>query len=124
MRTLLSLIVAAGIVSATTLAAADDPVETAAQKAAAAKKDNKPKRDRPQQEPTQANRREAGDDKPLVEPKAAHDDKPLVEPKAAHGDKVAPIRAGAEGATHVHKKHHRAVDSDKWLHDPTDGGYR
>ena len=107
MRTLLSMIIAAGIVSAATIAAADDPVERAAEKAANAKKDNKPKGDRPQAEPTQANRRDAGDGEPLVEP------------KAAHGDKVAPIQAGAVRA---HKRHHRAVDSDKFLHDPTDGG--
>ena len=108
MRVLLSILTAAGIVSAATFAYGDDPVETAAEKAADAKKDNKPKRDRPQQEPTQANRREAGDDKPLVEP------------KAAHGDKVAPIQAGAAAGASHHKKHHHAVDSDKWMHDPTD----
>ena len=107
MRVLLSLITVAGIVSAAKIAYADDPVERAAEKAANAKKDNKPKSDRPQQEPTQANRREAGDDKPLVEP------------KAAHGDKVAPIQAGAVRA---HTRHHHAVDSDKFLHDPTDAG--
>lgn len=107
MRVLLSLITAAGIVSAATIAHADDPVERAAEKAANAKKDNKPKADRPQQEPTQANRRDTGDGEPLVEP------------KASHGDKVAPIQAGAVRA---HKKHHHTVDTYKWMHDPTDGG--
>lgn len=109
MRVLLSFLTAAGIMSAATFAYGDDPVERAAEKAANTKKDNQPKRDRPQQVPTQANRREAGDDKPLVEP------------KAAHGDKVAPIQAGA---VRVHKKHHRAIDTDKSMHDPTDLGHR
>jgi len=103
-RTLASLVLI-GAIALPAVATANDPVERAAEKAANAKKDNKPKADRPQEEPNQANRREAGDDKPLVEP------------KAAHGDKVAPVQAGAVRA---HKKHHHHVDSDKFLHDPTD----
>jgi hypothetical protein len=107
MRTLASLLLLVGV-GLPAVATADDPVERAAEKAANAKKDNKPKADRPQEEPTQANRREAGNDKPLVEP------------KAAHGDKLAPIQAGAQAGARVHKKHHHGVDTDKWMHDPTD----
>ena len=107
MRLLLSFI-AAGIVSTATIAYADDPVERAAERAADAKKDNKPKHDRPQEEP-QADRRDAGDTG-------------VVEAKAAHGDKVVPAQTSG---VHVHKHHHhRAIDSDKRLHDPTDADRR
>lgn len=104
MRVLLSFI-AAGIVSTATIAYADDPVEQAAERAADAKKDNKPKHDRPQEEP-QAGRRDAGDTG-------------VVQAKETHGDKVVP--AQTSGAVHVHRhRHHRAIDSDKRMHDPTD----
>ena len=91
-----------GVIGAPAIAYADDPVERAAERAADAKKDNKPKHDRPQEEPSQA--------------------KPVVEPKADHGDKLVPAQTGT---VRVHRHHHhRAVDSDKRLHDPTDAGRR
>ena len=114
MRKLLSILVASVIVSAATLAAADDPVERAAERAADAKKDNKPRHDRPQEEPTQANRPDAGD---------MAGTQPVVEPKAEHGDKVIPARTGTAHG-HKHHHHHHAVDSDKRLYDPTDFGGR
>ena len=107
---MLSLITAAGIVSAATFAYGDDPVERSAERAADAKKDNKPKHDRPQEEP-QADRKDAGDTG-IVKPDR------VVEPKAAHGDKVVPAQTGP---VRIHRhRHHRAIDSDKRLHDPTD----
>lgn len=114
-----------GAVAAPAIAFADDPVERAAERAADAKKDNKPKHDRPQEEPSPANRPDAGDtsvSKPAVEPKAKNSEQPVVEPKADHGDKVVPAQTSA---VHVHRHHHhRAIDSDKRLHDPTDADRR
>ncbi len=102
-----------GAIGAPAIAYADDPVERAAERAADAKKDNKPRHDRPQEEPSQANRPDAGD---------TSVSKPVVEPKAEHGDKVVPAQTEA---VHIHRHHHHhAIDSDKRLHDPTDADRR
>lgn len=112
-----------GAIGAPAIAHADDPVERAAERAADAKKDNKPRHDRPQEEPSQANRRDAGTtsiSNPDVD-KADHD-KPVVQPKADHGDKLLPAQTGT---VRIHRHHpHHAVDTDKRLHDPTDAGRR
>ena len=109
------------VIGAPAIAYADDPVERAAERAADAKKDNKPKHDRPQEEPSQANRPDAGDTS-VSKPEIEKTDKPVVEPKADHGNKLVPAQTGTVRLHRHH--HHHAIDSDKRLHDPTDAGRR